>query len=107
MTNRSALTFVRRWRHCTIVGVGRRDQEVSFNPLELFHFARTLTSSVYGASDPDADIPALAAEIRAGRLDLASLVSDRIGLTEVAAAFERMRNGQGARSLIEIGMSEG
>ena len=105
VTIRTAWTSVRRGGHCTVVGVGRRDQEVSFNPLELFHFARTLTSSVYGASDPDADIPALAAEIRAGRLDLASLVSDRIGLTEVAAAFERMRNGQGARSLIEIGMS--
>jgi S-(hydroxymethyl)glutathione dehydrogenase/alcohol dehydrogenase len=76
---------------------------VVFNPLEIFHFARTLTSTVYGASDPDRDIPLLAEEVRSGGLDLETLVTHRISLDEVPAAFARMRAGQGARSLIMIG----
>ncbi|MFF4599149.1 Zn-dependent alcohol dehydrogenase [Amycolatopsis sp. NPDC001319] len=101
-TIRTAWSSVRRGGHCTVVGVGRRDQEVVFNPLEIFHFARTLTSTVYGASDPDRDIPVLAEEVRSGELNLESLVTHRISLDEVPEAFDRMRAGQGARSLIRI-----
>lgn len=99
-TIRAAWDCARRGGQCVVVGVGPRDQQVSFAPLELFHFARTLTSSVYGASDPDADIPRLAQEVRGGALDLASLVTHRITLADVPEAFARMRAGQGARSLI-------
>jgi S-(hydroxymethyl)glutathione dehydrogenase/alcohol dehydrogenase len=101
-TIRSAWSSVRRGGQCTIVGVGGRDQEVVFNSLELFHFSRNLTSSIYGASDPDHDIPKLAEEVRSGDLDLESLVTHRIGLTDVPEAFERMRSGHGARSLIVL-----
>jgi S-(hydroxymethyl)glutathione dehydrogenase/alcohol dehydrogenase len=102
-TIRAAWSSVRRGGQCTIVGVGRRDQEVVFNPLELFHFSRTITSSIYGASDPDRDIPFLAERVRAGEFDLASLVTHRIPLAGVPEAFERMQAGQGVRSLIELG----
>jgi S-(hydroxymethyl)glutathione dehydrogenase / alcohol dehydrogenase len=56
--------------------------------------------SVYGSGDPDRDIPLLATQIELGRLDLAPLVSHRIGLDDVAGAFDRMRTGTGARSLL-------
>lgn len=104
-TIRMAWSAVRRGGQCTIVGVGRRDQEVVFNPLELFHFSRTLTSSIYGASDPDIDVPALAEEVRGGDLDLTALVTHRIGLADVPEAFERMRSGQGGRSVIQLDIS--
>ena len=99
-TIRAAWSAVRRGGQCTIVGVGGRDQQVVFNPLELFHFSRTLTSSIYGASDPERDVPKLAELVRSGDLDLESLVTHRIGLDGVADAFERMGGGHGARSLI-------
>lgn len=101
-TIRMAWSAVRRGGQCTIVGVGGRDQEVVFNPLELFHFSRTITSSIYGASDPDRDVPAMAEEVRNGRLDLEALVTHRIGLADVPQAFERMRAGQGGRSVIRL-----
>jgi S-(hydroxymethyl)glutathione dehydrogenase / alcohol dehydrogenase len=102
-TIRAAWSSVRRGGRCTVVGVGRRDQEVAFSPLELFHYCRSLTASVYGASDPDRDIPVLAAEVVAGNLDLAGLVTHRITLGDVPAAFQRMTAGHGVRSLIEFG----
>ena len=58
-TIRQAWTAVRRGGTCVVVGVGPKDQQVTFNPLELFHFSRTLVSSVYGNSDPARDIAGL------------------------------------------------
>jgi S-(hydroxymethyl)glutathione dehydrogenase/alcohol dehydrogenase len=99
-TIRNAWQTTRRGGRVTIVGVGRRDDQVSFNALELYHFARTIGVSVYGSGDPDRDIPILAGQIELGRLDLGPLVSHRVGLDGVGAAFERMRAGVGARSLL-------
>lgn len=102
-TIRMAWGSVRRGGQCTIVGVGNKDQEVTFNPLELFHFSRTLTSSIYGASDPDRDVPVLAGQFLSGRLGLDLLITHRIGLADVAEAFDRMRSGEGVRSVVELG----
>jgi S-(hydroxymethyl)glutathione dehydrogenase/alcohol dehydrogenase len=99
-TIRTAWTAVRRGGTCVVVGLGPRDQQVTFNPLELFHFSRTLTSSVYGNSDPERDIPVLVEHLRAGRLDLAGTITDRISLDDVPAAFDRMRRGEGGRSIV-------
>ncbi|WP_245378280.1 alcohol dehydrogenase catalytic domain-containing protein [Kibdelosporangium banguiense] len=99
-TIRTAWQTTRRGGRVTIVGVGRRDDQVSFNALELYHFARTIGVSVYGSGDPDRDIPLLATQIELGRLDLAPLVSHRIGLDEISDAFDRMKTGTGARSLL-------
>ncbi|MGZ6840419.1 MAG: Zn-dependent alcohol dehydrogenase [Frankiaceae bacterium] len=93
---------VRRGGRCTVVGVGRRSEEVSFNLMELFHFSRTLTSSIFGSCDPERDIPILAEHVRLGHLDLNKLVTHRIGLADVPAAFERMQAGHGARSLVDL-----
>ncbi|MPZ63396.1 MAG: alcohol dehydrogenase catalytic domain-containing protein [Propionibacteriales bacterium] len=101
-TIRLAWQSARRGGKCTVVGVGGRDDEVRFNPLELHHFARTLTSSVYGSTNPQRDIPMLAEQVEFGRLQVASLITHRIGLDDVADAFDRMRSGHGARSLIEL-----
>src|SRR5205814_9272433 len=66
-TIRQAWTAVRRGGTCVVVGLGPRDQQVSFNPLELFHFSRTLVSSIYGNSDPRRDIAVLLGHVAAGR----------------------------------------
>jgi S-(hydroxymethyl)glutathione dehydrogenase/alcohol dehydrogenase len=55
---------------------------------------------VYGNADPDVEIPALARDVLAGTLKLDHLVTDRITLADVPAAFERMARGEGARSVV-------
>jgi S-(hydroxymethyl)glutathione dehydrogenase / alcohol dehydrogenase len=101
-TIRAAWSSTRRGGSTTVVGIGRADDKVEFSALELFHFARTLRGCVYGNGDPAADLPVLAELVRTGRLDVSALVTDRIGLDDVPAAFERMSAGVGARSLIEF-----
>jgi S-(hydroxymethyl)glutathione dehydrogenase/alcohol dehydrogenase len=97
---RLAWSCTRRGGSTTVVGIGSKDDEVRFGALELFHFARSLRGCVFGNSDPDRDLPDLADHVRAGRLRPADLVTDRIGLAAVPAAFDRMRVGAGGRSLV-------
>lgn len=56
-TIRSAWSLARRGGSCTILGIGRRDERAEFSAAELVRFARTLRSSIYASSDPDADLP--------------------------------------------------
>ncbi len=99
-TIRAAWRLTRRGGACTILGIGRRDDQVSFSAAELFHLARTLRSSVYGSSDPDADLPELARAVLDGGFDPGVLVSHRVLLSDAAEAFDRMRRGEGARTLV-------
>jgi S-(hydroxymethyl)glutathione dehydrogenase/alcohol dehydrogenase len=99
-TIRSAWSLTRRGGSCTILGIGRRDDRAEFSAAELFHFARTLRSSVYGSSDPDADLPGLARAVLDGAFDPNLLVTHRVKLEQASAAFDRMRRGEGARTLV-------
>ncbi|WP_327346778.1 Zn-dependent alcohol dehydrogenase [Streptomyces europaeiscabiei] len=100
VTIRAAWESTRRGGRTTVVGIGGKDQQVTFNALELFHWGRTLSGCVYGNSDPARDVPILADHVRAGRLDLAALVTDRISLDDIPAAFDNMRAGKGGRALV-------
>jgi S-(hydroxymethyl)glutathione dehydrogenase/alcohol dehydrogenase len=99
-TIRMAWSSTRRGGATTVVGIGGKNDEVRFSALEMFHFARTLRGCVFGNADPDRDIPVLADHVVAGRFRLADLITDRIRLADIPAAFDRMRRGQGGRSLV-------
>nr|WP_203607231.1 zinc-binding dehydrogenase [Streptomyces sp. SID11385] len=100
VTIRAAWESTRRGGRTTVVGIGPVTEEVRFNALELFHWGRTLSGCVYGNSDPAADVPVLGEHVRAGRLDLSALVTERIALDAVPDAFAAMRAGKGARALV-------
>lgn len=100
VTIRTAWESSRRGGRTTVVGIGGKDQQVTFNALEIFHWGRTLSGCVYGNCDPAADLPVLAALVRDGSLDLSALVTDRITLEDIPAAFDAMRAGKGGRALV-------
>ncbi|MFB7500808.1 Zn-dependent alcohol dehydrogenase [Streptomyces sp. NPDC056161] len=99
-TIRAAWESTRRGGRTTVVGIGGKDEQITFNALEIFHWGRTLTGCVYGNSDPARDLPLLAEHVRAGRLDLSGLVTDRIALADIPAAFDNMLTGRGGRALV-------
>ncbi len=102
-TIRDSWSSTRRGGMTTIVGIGGKEQQVSFTALELFHFARTITGCVYGSTDPMTDIPTILDHAAAGRLDLAGLITSTIGLEGIDGAFADMEKGVGARTVVVPG----
>ncbi|GAA1363234.1 Zn-dependent alcohol dehydrogenase [Streptomyces beijiangensis] len=100
VTIRTAWESTRRGGRTTVVGIGGKDQQVTFNALEIFHWGRTLSGCVYGNSDPAVDLPVIAEHVRAGRFDLSALVTEHIGLEGIPAAFDNMLAGKGGRALV-------
>ncbi|BBC37742.1 Alcohol dehydrogenase [Streptomyces graminofaciens] len=99
-TIRAAWDGTRRGGRTVVVGIGGKDQQVTFNALEIFHWGRTLSGCVYGNCDPARDLPVLAEHVRSGQLDLGALVTERISLEGIPAAFENMLAGKGGRALV-------
>ncbi|UNO42922.1 Zn-dependent alcohol dehydrogenase [Streptomyces sp. MST-110588] len=99
-TIRTAWSATRRGGRTTVVGIGGQDEQVTFSALELFYFGRRLSGCVYGNSDPAADLPVIAGHVRSGAFDLSGLVTERIGLEDIPAAFDAMRAGRGGRALV-------
>jgi S-(hydroxymethyl)glutathione dehydrogenase/alcohol dehydrogenase len=99
-TIRASWSATRRGGTTVVVGIGGKEQQVSFSALELFHFARTVTGCVYGGADPAVLMPRILAHAAEGEIDLASLISGRIGLDGIDAAFDEMSRGVGARVVV-------
>ncbi|MCU1589380.1 MAG: alcohol dehydrogenase [Frankiales bacterium] len=99
-TIRTSWSATRRGGTTTIVGIGGKEQQVTFTALELFHFARTLQGCVYGSTDPFTDIPKILGYAAEGRLDLGALISATIGLDGIDGAFADMEKGVGARAVV-------
>jgi S-(hydroxymethyl)glutathione dehydrogenase / alcohol dehydrogenase len=99
-TIRAAWSSTRRGGRTTVVGIGGKDEKVAFSALELFGFARTLSGCIYGNSDPARDLPVLVGHVRAGRLDLGAMVTERIALGDIPTAFDAMLAGRGGRALV-------
>jgi S-(hydroxymethyl)glutathione dehydrogenase/alcohol dehydrogenase len=99
-TIRAAWSSTRRGGRTTVVGMGSKTDQLSFNALEITHFARSLQGCMYGSADPAVDIGFLLDCYRAGELDLRAMVTSEIALEEVGEAFRRLAAGTGARSVV-------
>jgi S-(hydroxymethyl)mycothiol dehydrogenase len=86
-----------------LVGVPTPDMKMPDLPLiDVFGRGGALKSSWYGDCLPSRDFPMLVDLYRQGRLDLDAFVSERIGLEDVEAAFEKMHHGDVLRSVVVL-----
>ncbi len=99
-TIRTAYDATRRGGIVTVVGAGRFDDDVTIPALSLMADAKQIRGSVFGSTDPDRDLPPLVELALRGALDVNALVSRRIGLADVEAAFAAMTAGEVARSVV-------
>ena len=84
-----------------LVGVPTPDMKVPDIPLiDVFGRGGALKSSWYGDCLPSRDFPMLVDLYLQGRLDLDAFVTEKIGLDDVEAAFERMHSGNVLRSVV-------
>lgn len=84
-----------------LVGVPHPDAKIPEIPLlDVFGRGGSLKSSWYGDCLPSRDFPMLIDLYLQGRLDLDAFVSERIGIDDVEAAFQKMSDGDVLRSVV-------
>ena len=97
---RQAFDLVRPRGTAVVVGMPRHDATVTVPVLPLFKEEKRIVGSFYGSAQVLRDFPLLVQLAESGRLDLASMVSRRLTLTEATAAFDAMRAGEVIRSVL-------
>jgi Zn-dependent alcohol dehydrogenase len=95
-----AFMSIKRGGAMVLVGVPPFGQEISIPAAMLPLEEKSLVGSLYGSANMRRDIPNLIALYMQKRLKLDELISRRIKLEEVNAAFEAMEKGEVARSVI-------
>ncbi len=99
-TVRAAYDAVRRGGTAVIVGAGAREAIVEFNCFELFFMEKKLVGSFYGSADVHSDFERMIRLWKAGRLDLAGMVSARMDISKAQDAFDAMKHGEVIRQVL-------
>lgn len=101
-TARTAYETTRRGGTLVVVGAGAMDDNLQLNMFELFFDEKRILPSMYGGGDVLQSYERAIALWRAGRIDLESLITHRVPLSEINEALDQMRTGVALRTCIEI-----
>ena len=100
-TIRLAWDALRPGGTAVVVGLAPVGVEVSLPALEFLSEKRII-GSYYGSADPFLSMARLVDLANTGRLPLDDMVSHRIELDQIPEAFERLRHGEGDRSVVVL-----
>jgi len=98
-TIRTAFEVLRPGATAIVVGLAPRGVEVSLPARDLIQ-EKGIRGSYYGSGDPAGDLAELADIAAGGTLDLEGVVSHQTDLDGIEQAFERLRRGEGARTVV-------
>lgn len=101
LTIEQSYRAVRRGGTAVVVGQVADGVTVSIDPFVMSDQEKRLIGSNYGSSRQSIDFPKIIDLYMEGRIDLDTMVTDRIALEDVNDAFDEMRRGRGIRSVIE------
>ena len=100
-TIEQAMNMTRRGGETILVGVPRIDVNLNLNPaFSLIYTAKTIKGCWYGSTNAHEDVPMLLDLYKKGELKLDELISREIGVDQVNEAFDAMKAGEVARSVI-------
>ena len=100
-TIRLAWDVLRPGATAIVVGVAPRGVEVSLPALE-FLSEKAMKGCYYGSTDVADELPRLAALVESGRLPLADVITHTTDLDGVEEALDRLRRGEGARTVVIV-----
>ncbi|QMU68336.1 Zn-dependent alcohol dehydrogenase [Streptacidiphilus sp. P02-A3a] len=101
-TVRAAYDATRRGGALVVVGAGAMDDQAQFNMFELFFNEKRILPSLYGGTDVLRGYRTIIDLWRAGRLDLAGMITHHVPLEAVNDAIEQMRTGEALRTVIDL-----
>ncbi len=94
---------IRKAGTCVLTGLPRAADDIAL-PISLRHivlYQKRLQGSLFGASSPSKDIPALLEMYRQGRLKLEELITRRYTLEGLNEGYDDMRSGHNLRGIID------
>jgi alcohol dehydrogenase len=95
-----AWKITRRGGETVTAGLPHPQKTMAFAPVQMVGEERTLRGSYLGSCVPVRDIPIYIDLYRAGKLPVDRLMSDRIALDDINAAFDRLASGATVRQVI-------
>jgi S-(hydroxymethyl)glutathione dehydrogenase/alcohol dehydrogenase len=99
-TTETALRLTRSGGRVVMVGLPAAGARLDLDPALFLRREKWLTGTMYGSEDPAVALPILLEHVRAGRLDLASLVGPEFALDDVDAAVGASLSGAAGRVLV-------
>ncbi|MEW9532717.1 Zn-dependent alcohol dehydrogenase [Microbispora sp. NPDC049125] len=96
----TAWQATRRGGDVIVVGAGAVDDQVPLNAFSLLFEGKNILSSLYGGADVRRDFPRFAGLYKAGKLDLDSMISSRIRLSDLNDAVAALRSGEVLRQIV-------
>ncbi|MBP0451843.1 alcohol dehydrogenase catalytic domain-containing protein [Kitasatospora sp. RG8] len=101
-TVRAGYDAARRGGAVVVIGAGAQDDLAQFTMGELFFNEKRLLPSLYGGTSVPRTIALVVDLWRAGRIDLAGMITHRVGLTDVNEAVAQMRGGEALRTVVTL-----
>jgi S-(hydroxymethyl)glutathione dehydrogenase/alcohol dehydrogenase len=99
-TTKLALRWTRGGGTAVVVGLPAGGERLELDPFEFSNREKTLTGTIYGSEDPAIALPRLIDLVRAGELELASLVGPSFPLDRADDAFQASLAGEPGRVLV-------
>jgi S-(hydroxymethyl)glutathione dehydrogenase/alcohol dehydrogenase len=97
-----AYQMIRRGGTLVVVGVAPMGAEVAINASSIMLDEKMIRGSLYGSCQPKLDAPRMLNLYRAGKLKLDELISREYSLEKINEAFDALRHGEVARSIIRF-----
>ena len=101
-TVEAAIAMTAPGGNAVLIGMPPRGARVSFDVSDIFR-GRRIVGSLNGACDPARDFPEMIDHVRAGRLDIAALVTQVFPLEQWRDAIAATRSGAVVRSVLDFG----
>jgi S-(hydroxymethyl)glutathione dehydrogenase/alcohol dehydrogenase len=99
-TSALALRHTRGGGRCVLVGMPAGGARLDLDPFDFTNREKTLTGTIYGSEDPAVALPQLLEDVRAGRLELRSLLGPSYPLEAADEAFRASLAGSPGRVLV-------
>jgi S-(hydroxymethyl)glutathione dehydrogenase/alcohol dehydrogenase len=96
----TAWQATRRGGEVIVVGAGAVDDNFEMNAFSLLFEGKSLKASLYGGCDLKRDVPRFVDLWRAGKLDIESLITRRIGFGDLNDAVRALTNGDVIRQVV-------
>ena len=100
-TIRQAWDVLRPGGTAVIVGLAPSGAEVSLPAIQFLN-EKTITGSYYGSGDVGLAVERIGQLVVEGRLDLTQVISNIVPLAGVSDALDRLRRGEGARTVVIV-----